>query len=323
MANQFLKPEKIISQGLGLLQRDLVLPRLVKRFGTDDFKGAKDDTISIRIPSLLVGREYEFRTRNAQIIVDELKETKIDVELDKHAYSAVKITDEELTLDIVSWGEQVARPQTRAVAERLEGYLTTRMQTGTNYLHEVDYIQGDPDDPNDRSFYRAVLRARRHLNAENVPTDGRIILVGGAVEEAALDSPHLIKANEAGTDNALRDAVIGRILGFTVVATNSVDEDFCVAMHPTAFALANVAPAVPDGVSKGATMSFDGFSMRWIKDYEAAYLRDRSVYSAFAGTQSVEDARNMDEDDPDFGELLGKNARAVKVNFTPFDEAGS
>jgi hypothetical protein len=29
MANAFLKAEKIISQGLGLLQRELILPRLV------------------------------------------------------------------------------------------------------------------------------------------------------------------------------------------------------------------------------------------------------------------------------------------------------
>jgi hypothetical protein len=323
VANVFLKAEKIVSQGLGLLQRELVLPRLVKRFGPDDFRGAKDDTINIRIPSLLVGREYEWRTRTAPIIVDQLQETSIAVELNKHPYSAVGITDEELTLDISNWGEQVARPQIRAVAEKLEGYIATAMQSTADYLHEVDYVQGDPEDPNDRSFYRAALRARRRLNEENVPTDGRVILVGTGVEEAALDSPHLIKANESGSDSALREAVIGRILGFTVVATNSVEEDFAVAMHPTAFALGNVAPVVPDGVSAGATMSFDGLNMRWIKDYDSDYLRDRSVYSAFAGAASVEDARNMDEDSDDFGDLLGKNARAVKINFTPFDETGS
>ena len=44
MANTILKAERIISQGLGLLQRDLVLPRLVVRYGKDDFTGAKNDT---------------------------------------------------------------------------------------------------------------------------------------------------------------------------------------------------------------------------------------------------------------------------------------
>jgi hypothetical protein len=322
-ANAFLKAEKIVSQGLGLLQRDLVLTRLVKRFGPDDFRGAKNDTINIRIPSLLAGREYEFRTRTQAIIVDELKETSISVVLNKHAYSAVGITDEELTLDITSWGEQVARPQVRAVGERLEGYVAKAMETDADYLHEVDWVEDDPDAENGRAFYRAALRARKYLNGENVPRDGRVLLLGSSAEEAALNSPHLIKANEAGSDQALREAVIGRIAGFTCVGTNSVDENFAVGMHPTAFALGNVAPVVPEGASAGATMSFDGLNMRWVRDYDSDHLRDRSVYSAFAGTASVEDARDMDVESEDFGELLGKNARAVKINFTPFDETGS
>jgi hypothetical protein len=39
---------------------------------------------------------------------------------------------------------------------------------------------------------------------------------------------------------------------------NSVDPDFAVAFHPTAFALANVAPVVPDGATTGATLTFEG-----------------------------------------------------------------
>lgn len=318
-ANTFLKPQKIVNQGLGLLQREIMLPRLVKRFGKDDFKGAKNDTIDLKIPSLLAGRDYEFRTRAQAIIVDELKETSIPVSLNKHAYSAVGITDEELTLDIDSWGEQVARPQVRAVAEKLEGYIAVAMEDTTNYLHEVDWEQGDPEDDKDKSFYRAAIRARKNLNDENVPRDNRVLVVGSDAEEAALNSSHLIKANESGSDDALREAIIGRIAGFTVVGTNSLPGDFVVAMHPTAFALANVAPEVPSGASAGATMSFDGLNMRWIRDYDSDYLRDRSVYSAFAGAISVEDARDMDVESEDFGELLGKNARAVKVNFTPFE----
>lgn len=317
MANSFLKAETIASQGLGLLQRELVLPSLVQRFGPTDFLGAKNDTINIRILSLLAGREYEWRTRSAPIVVDELEETTISVALNKHPYSAVGVTDEELTLDIVSWGEQVARPQVRAVAERFEGYIATEMAVAANYAHTVAYQQGDPDSDTDKSFYRAALAARKFLNDENVPAEGRVLLVGSDVEQAALLSPHLIKANEAGSDSALRDAIIGRIAGFTVVSSNSVAPDFAVAMHPTAFALGNVAPVVPAGASAGATISDGGLNMRWIRDYDSDYLRDRSVYSAFAGVASVKDQR-ITAQGATFGDLTGKNARAVLIDFTPF-----
>src|SRR5690606_21032090 len=74
-------------------------------------------------------------------------------------------------------------------------------------------------------------------------------------------------------------------------------------------AFANVAPEVPAGVTLGASTVFDGLAMRWIRDYDPNFLRDRSVVSSFAGAASVED-----------GELDGDpaNVRAVKLDFTQF-----
>lgn len=313
MANRFLKPEKIVAQGLGLLQRELILPRLVQRYGLADFRGAKDDTVNIRIPAILAAREYEWRTRTREIVVDDLEQYSLPVTLDKHPYSAVELKDEEETLDLTSWGEEVARPQIRAVAEKLETYVSVAME-GADYKYSVGYTPGDGGE-NDFSFQRTANACRKHLNTENVPATGRVLLLGANVEEAALNSPNLIKVNESGTSDALREAVIGRISGFTVIGNcNSIDPDFAVAMHPTAFALGNVAPMVPDSV-RGATMVYEQLAMRWIRDYDSRYLRNRSVYSSFAGAASVEDGRDMDPNSPTFGELTGRNVRAVFIEF--------
>ncbi len=315
MANEFLKGEKIVSQGLGLLQRDLVLARLVARKGIGDFKGAKNDTINIRIPSILKGREYEWRTRNSKITVDDLNETVVDIKLDKHVYNAVKITDEELTLDIDDWGFQVARPQIRAVAEKLEGYIAKAMESDANYRHTVTY-EPEPDNDDDRSFTRALNAARKALNTENVPAIGRKVLLGANVEEAVLNAGVLQDVDRSGDDGVLREARIGRLSGFDVIGNvNSIDPDFAVAFHPTAFVLGNVAPVVPDGAKTGAQMDFEGLAMRWIRDYDSDILSDRSVYSSFAGASSVEDGRDLDEESEDFGELTEDNVRAVEIEF--------
>lgn len=318
MANAFLKAEKIVSQGLGLLQRELILPRLVTRYGASDFVGVKDDTVNIRIQAVAQAREYAWRNdRTAAIIYDEFEELSIPVALNKHVYHGVKITDEQLTLDIASWGDQVARGQIRAVAEKLESYIAVAM-AGATFRHTVGYEQGDPDsEAGDMGFYRAAVGARKALNQENVPSDGRVIVLGSNVEEAALLSKHLVKVDEAGASSALREAVIGRIAGFTVIGNvNSVDPDFAVAFHPTAFSFANVAPAVPDGVSAGAGMTFDSLAMRWIKDYDPDRLQDRSIYSAFAGAASIEDGRDLVSGSTTFGELTDENVRAVEIDFT-------
>lgn len=321
MANAFLKAEQIAATALGLLERELVLPRLVTRMGIADFRGAKNDTVNIRVPSRTTAREYEWRTRNNPIVLDELEETSIPVTLDKHPYSAVAVTDEELTLDIVSFGEQVLRPQIRAVAEKLETYVYTAMSNAD--LHWPTIAPGAGDSPggggstaeydNDaKDILVALVEARRRLNVKNVPVAGRVIVVGADIEAILLNGSQLLDASAAGSDGALRDAQIGRLYGMPIFTSNALPTDQAWVFHPTAFVLANVAPVVPAGVVQGSTQTFEGLAMRWIQDYDTSYLRDRSVVSAFAGAASV-------EEDPDPSHEVGdqvENVRAIKIDLS-------
>lgn len=312
MSNSFLKPEVILAQGLGLLRRELILPRMVQRMGIADFRGAKDDTVNVRVPAILDAREYEWRTRNQPIVVDTLLEQTIPVTLNKHPYSAVAITDEELTLDIVSWGTQVASPQIIAVAEKLESYIADAM-INADYTH-APIVFNENEDPNSNAspFYNALVDARKALNDMHIPGANRWVALGSSVEAAALKEPAFRRADQSGSTEALRNASLGNVAGFNVVGNvQSLPANFAIAFHMSAFVFANVAPEVPAGASAGATMNFENLAMRWIRDYDAPYLRDRSVYSAFAGSQAVEDGRD------EHGELTGKSVRAVLISFNP------
>lgn len=310
MPNEFLTAETIIAQGLGLLRRELILPRMVTRLGITEFRGAKDDTVNVRVPALLEAREYEWRTRTNPIVFDTITEETIPITLNKHPYSAVAITDEEMTLDIRDFGRQVASPQIIAVAERLESYIATAM-IGANYAHAaVNYAPNG--DFSGAPFYNALVDARKVLNDAKVPAAGRVVAIGSSVEADALKEEGFRRVDQSGSNEALREATIGRAAGFTVIGNvQSLPEGFAVAFHPSAFAFANVAPVVPDGAVAGAGMEFEGLAMRWIRDYDSNFLRDRSVYSSFAGAGSVNDGRD------DHGELNGTNVRAVLINYIP------
>ena len=305
MPNTFLKPETISRTALGLLRRELILPRLVTRLGIEDFRGAKDDTVNVRVPARLTARDYEWRTRTNPIVLDDISETSVPVVLTEHPYSAVAVTDEELTLDITDFATQVLNPQVLAVAEALEAVLGTVIE-GATYAAEVDYAESE--DGVGSPFYRALVDARKALNDAKVPASERFVLLGSSVEAAALKEDAI--RVETGSSDALREAIIGRVAGFTVIGNvQSLAADFAVAAHRSAFAFANVAPEVPSGVAMGQSTVFDGLALRWIRDYDPNYLRDRSVVSSFAGAASVED-----------GESGGNpaNVRAVKIAFTPF-----
>ena len=299
MANTFIKPEVVNRTALKLLERSIVLPRVVWNYADAEFRGAKSDTVTLRLPAVLDSNDYTFRNnRSSPIDVDDLTETSVPVVLDKDIYSAVAVTDEQLTLDVIDFAEQVLSPQVAAVARGLEDLIATTM-SGATYGDEITFQNSDDE------LWDTLIEARKILNDNNVDRMGRVLVVGSAVEAEMLKDDKFNRVDSAGdgiATSALREATIARLAGFTIVGSNAIGENEAYAFHPTAFAFVNVAPVVPDGVTYGSRMADNGLAMRWIRDYDALYLRDRSVVSSFAGCTSVEDDGT-------------NNVRAVKLNF--------
>lgn len=289
MANSFLKGTQIAAQALGLLERELVLPRLVTRYGKSDFIGQVNDTVVVRVPSVVTARDYEWRTRNSPIVIDDLTERSVTVQLNKHPYSAVAITDEQLTLDIMDFGFQVTRPQVRGVAEKLEGYVAAQITAGPYSTDMIVTGASGAAGRSDGQAYQIATKARTALNKQNVPLAGRVLLLGADVEELFLNDKFFVAANASGTTDALRDSFLGRIAGFDVYLSLAIPAGEAYAFHSTAFAFANVAPDVPAGVPDGASLDLNGLAMRWIRDYDPNFLRDRAVVSSFAGTATTLD----------------------------------
>lgn len=310
MANSFIKAEKIAAQALGLLEREIVIPSLVWRNAGGDFAGAAGDTISIRVPARTTARTRTLRgARPAAsegtgiITMDELTETKVDVTLDTDVYSAVPITDEELTLDITDFAAQIAEPQIRAIAEGVENAVVAEM-TAATYATTVSVPLAATD------LYDYIVDARVALNKANVPMSDRHLVVGADFEGRLLKSDELHQVDKAGTDSALRDATIGRIAGFEVVVSNALPANVGFAFHRTAYVLGLRAPAVPDGATYGAARSAFGLAMRWIRDYDFRNVQDRSLFDVYIGTNIVADGPDGGDvgTEPDF-------VRAVKLEL--------
>jgi hypothetical protein len=315
------KPEKIVDFFLAMVERELITPLVVTRVAQDFFTGAKNDTVSLRISGLrAVAREYEFRTRTAPIVLDDIQggET-IDVKLDTHVVSATGLTDEHFTLDNIDFATEVLNPQVAAVTDNYEARVAAALRAEV-FADNAVAITADTDP------HLIGVEGRRLLDSHKVaPRGGRTWLIGSDVEAAWLASDRLAKydsTGQAGTP-ALREAIIGRLAGAPVVASTALEADECYLLHKTAFVLGNVAPRVPKGATLGRSgISRNGFAVRWIMDYDADYLEDRSIVSSFLGINGVKDERQLtgdhagdllDESDPNFGL---RNVRGVRFAFT-------
>lgn len=300
MANTFLNPTTIARASLGLLVRDVVLPMTVNRQAQQDFQGRVGDTINVRKPASFTSRTYTdtLRTAGTPIVVDDATETSIPIVLNNHIYSAAAVTDEQLSLTITDFGQQVLQPQIAAVAIGAENALAAVMNALAGGL-----TTGAISTSTAPTLNTTLLAARKQLNQANVPFENRYLAVSPDVEQFILadQTIQMVRYNTTGDspNTALREAQIGRLYGFQVVVSNALTANTAVAYHQDAFAFVSVAPVVPDGATFGQGASYAGIGMRWLRDYDAAFLRDRSIVSMLAGAKTLD------------------TARAVKITATP------
>ncbi|MCA0217926.1 MAG: hypothetical protein LCH43_11300 [Actinobacteria bacterium] len=315
--NIFVKGTKLAATALALLRKELKAPALFTiKLGVADFKGAEGDTVGIRRPSVLVARDKGWRTDDA-ITIDKLEQSKIQVALSAHPYSAVALSAEEETLDEVDYVRDVQAPQVRAILEWFENLIAITLR-GAAFTLGVTFntasgsaVESDPR--------KVAIRARKLFQLAHVPTGGRYWLVGANVSEALASYDKLLDVDTSGLPEALREGVVGKLGGFIIVELDALGEDESYFVHETAIALAIVAPVVPQGVTKGGGIAAgNGIAVTQLWDYDSDHLKDRSVVHALAGAAVVTDPE-VDSDGAlvhdENGAIELKFRRAIKVTF--------
>ena len=316
--NVFIKGEKFAATALGLLRKTVKVPGLfTTKYGVADFRGAAGDVINIKRPAVLVAREKTWRGED-KIVIDRLVNTKMQVGLNRHAYSAVALSPEEETLDEVNYVRDVQAPQVAAVAEFIEGVVVGAL-TGATYVSTVKFNPNSADvkesDPR-----KVALRARNVFQTAHVPVTGRYWLVGADVSESIAGYEKLLDVDTSGLPEALREGVVGRLAGFTIIEVDALDPKASYFVHESAIAVANVAPVVPNGVAKGGGVAAgNGLAVTQLWDYDSDYLQDRSIVHSFAGAAPVLDPKT----NADGSLVLDANdqptlqfVRAIKVTYS-------
>ena len=323
--NIFNKGTKLAATALALLRKTIKAPGLfTTKLGVADFRGAEGDTVGIKRPAVLVAREKEWRGDDA-IVIDRLVNTKIQVTLDRHIYSAVALSPEEETLDEVDYVRDVQSPQVAAVGDAVAAVVVSTL-TGATFVNSVKFNPNSTD-PVESDPRKVAIRARKLFQKAHVPVTGRYWLVGADVSEAIASTEKLLDVDTSGLPEALREGVVGRLGGFTIVEMDELDPTASYFVHESAIAWVVVAPVVPNGVAKGGGVAAgNGLAVTQLWDYDSDHLRDRSIVHAFAGGSVVTDPKT----NADGSLVLDANdkptlqfVRAIKVAFSTTAPAAS
>lgn len=200
---------------------------------------------------------------------DEVADTGIDLSVDQEKSFDFLVDDIDRAQSKYSF-DAYTESAAIGLVEDAETYLTTKVATGgtavTGLTAPTDWA----------SAYAVVLGVRGALTAAKVPQSQRVLLINAKFEQFLLsDGSKLTAFDKSNTTDGLREATIGRLLGFDVITTPWLDNT-----NATAIGLWTPAVAYVSQVDKMESMRAEkkfADRVRGLHVYGAGILRPTAV----------------------------------------------
>lgn len=205
-------PEVWSASILEALRAKLVFPSLCNRDYEGDIREA-GDTVHITGYDDVTVKKY---TRGTNITVDAVTDAnKGTLTIDQSDYFAFKVNDLDKVQAKADLTDNFTNSAAYNMALNVEKYISGLMDKAATAPAKTISVTTPSD------AYLAVVEARKQLDKQNVPTEGRWIVVSPDFYALLLQDSRFIEGTEAG-HNTLLNGVVGSVSGFTVVESNNV-----------------------------------------------------------------------------------------------------
>lgn len=285
MANVFITPDIVAARGIATLHNSMVLAALVSQDFNAEFNGKVGDTITVRKPATFEAATFNTTTRTTTW--QAVTEDSIDVTLDTIKHVPVHVTDEQMTLEINDFSSQILTPAMEALAQAIDGALAEKL---------VDTAEGagggGTANISSSDATNAFIDARTILSRNKLPVMDRYSVLSPEGWGATLKTARIIEVDKSGQTDALRNSIIGRIVGFETYESqvfgygaNDAGQADGVAFHKSAV-IAVIRPLnKPRGVpaENTAVQNYKGLSLRVIYTYDEAAKQDQMVVDIMYG----------------------------------------
>lgn len=242
-------PEVWSASILETFRNKAVLTGLANREYEGDLKAGN----TVHIPGIVDIRVKDYKTgvveKNGHLVArttapDEVSDTGIEITVDQEKSFDFIVDDIDAAQANQAVMDKYSESAAAGLVEDAESFLTTMTLTGGTAA------AGLTAPTNWETAYDVVRGLRRRLTSAKVPQTDRTLLVNAAFEEFLLsDASKLVAFDKSNTTEGLREAVIGRLLGFDVVVSPWIDDS-----KPTAAGIYNPALAFVSQVNKTESM---------------------------------------------------------------------
>lgn len=270
MANTILTPSIIAKEALMVLRNNTVMSSLVYRDYSSEFTKV-GDTITIRKPATFEAKEFA-----DEIEIQDATETGITVTMNKHLDVSFAVNAKEKTLDIKDFSKQFLEPAMQSFAQKIDMYLIALGESVT-----ASVTRGATPDIKD------IANCGKTLNDNAVPTGNRYMVLGSAAYADYVVLPPILNAEKSGSTAALRNASMGKILGFDTYMDQNITTKN-LAFHKNAFALVTRPLELPNGGVKAYNVEYDGFGLRVVMDYDISKKKDIVSIDMLCGVATLD-----------------------------------
>ena len=207
MSNSFVTPTMVARDASIVLNNLLTVGNVVHRDKEAQFTGSKiGDSLKVTIPPVL-GDANEF---TGETSATAIKETEIDLTLEKHFYQRVDLTTKQKSLQLHDFTRLVTVPVMRSISQSINKYFLSQLQVFRAQL--AGTIGNRP------STMAHLAAANKALNDAFIPEQGRVMLVDTTVEQSLIQLAQFT-SQDYGSDGptGLRNATLGTRYGLTYI----------------------------------------------------------------------------------------------------------
>ncbi|MCP4985410.1 MAG: P22 coat protein [Colwellia sp.] len=211
MSNSFITMQKIADMALPLLMDNIAfLPLITTGKYDSQYSANRGDTIKVIRPARVTAIDGSGDISGSYA---DFGETSVDITLDNISTVARKWTSKEATLNMDDLQRLVVQPAVNAIAEAVNLECL-------NLYKKVPYFSGAAGTT--PKTLAEIANGRKILQDNRAPRDQRAFVMDNTAEAGFLTLDSLVEVDKSGTNSALRDAALGRVMGMMLAADNQV-----------------------------------------------------------------------------------------------------
>lgn len=220
----------VVQEVQQILSASLVMPGALKDYSAQAVPGL--DTI--KIPRMTA---FTVTTVTPGSNIDSQAINVSTDNLDLNQFRAIHFLVQDIAnlQSNVSFVQEAVQQAAKDIAISQDAFLIDMLESGASAAapdHRLAYVGG--------SIAAAdILAARAALNVQNVPMDGRALVISPGSEAALMAISSFVRVDESGSDSALRNGMIGKLYGFNVLMSSQAEDLKSLAFHQSAGAYAS------------------------------------------------------------------------------------